>query len=161
MRGFTMIELVIVMVIIGIVASVSAPLIYHAAEGSGLLYNISETAGQANVGFTQILLNLKDIDSAAAITTMTSTAIGFTNLDGDTVSISYNGTDDKVYRSENGGTARALLDNVTAFSFTYQDQNGTTTAVAADVRYVTVSVTITKDDVVRTFKDTVYLANYG
>lgn len=155
-KGFTVIELIIVMVVIGILAAISAPLIDQAARSAGMIYDVSDVSAQGKTSFTQFLRALRSVQSISA---MTSSSLSYTDIDHKNIAITY--SSNVIYRSENGGTARSWLTDVDSLSLTYQDSAGATTATPANVRYVTVNIGLNKNGSTQTLKETVYLPNNG
>lgn len=152
-KAFTLIEIIIVIVIVGILASISAPMIYKAAQASTQEYNVSNVSGQARLALTRMVRELRMIRSnSASDLTMGADQITFTTVDGQTITYLLSGT--TLMRN-----SQALANDISALSFTYQDGAGETTAVVGDIRYITISLTATSDDSSVSVQDTIFLRN--
>ncbi|OGT96773.1 MAG: hypothetical protein A2298_04500 [Gammaproteobacteria bacterium RIFOXYB2_FULL_38_6] len=83
---------------------------------------------------------------------MGANSITFSDVDGSTITYSLSG--ENLMRN-----SQALANHVTALSFTYQDADGAATAIAANVRYITVFITLMENKVTSSLQDTVFLRN--
>lgn len=154
-RGFTVIELVMVVLIVGVVAAVGASLmvftIQHAMYTPGRM-NASMIADDA-------INNIIDGDSLAKglrfsrqLTAISATSVTFVDQDGRTVV--YTLTGNKITRTVNSAADSSFLYYAASASivlsagtsgvlFSYYDSAGNTTAVAADVRRVEINLKVT------------------
>lgn len=159
-RGFTLIEFVVVIVILGLIASVGSQMLVQGFKSQNSSRDITVSDWQARIILERISRELQWIRSnrAADLTISPTTSITFIDADGDTVIYALSGT--SLTRQENGGTAQVLADNVSALTFSYQDSSVATTATVTSVRYITVDFTITQGDVLRSYKTTVFPRNF-
>jgi hypothetical protein len=77
------------------------------------------------------------IRSKADITTITSTQLTFTDVNG--TSVQYSLSSGNLMRS-----SQILADGVQTLTFNYMDEDGNTTATAANVRYIKMTLALTK-----------------
>lgn len=151
--GFTLIEMIMVIVILGIVATVAGQMLaasfysYLAAEA------LSEADGQAHVAMARLQRELQHIRSTADLATMGASQISYTAMDGTAVTINQAGTQ----LQRNG---QPLAEGIGALSFTYLQADAQAVATAAaDVRYVAVAMTQTHKGVNRSLAALVYARN--
>lgn len=149
LAGFTLIELVIVMVIIGVVATIAAPLVLNAARASAIEYNFANTISQGQNASTQITTAIRNIQN---ITVMSANS--FTFIDNTGASISYSLSGGNLLKNSS-----ILAQNVTSLNFSYYDNSVVATAISASVRYITYSFTVTNDSQSHTFTNSIYLRN--
>lgn len=145
--GFTLMEMIIVMVILGIVASIAAPLIFNAARASALEYDFANTISQGQNASTQMTLALRNLNN---IDTMTASSLSFTDNSGN--SVSYSLSNGNLLQDNN-----TLAQNATNLSFAYYNSNLSSTASPDDVRYISYTFVINNDNQSHTFTNTVYL----
>jgi len=149
--GFTVLELVIVIIIIGIVASVIGPILFISTRAMNTQYELSNVMGEGRVAISRIIRELRMMRTTNDLI-IGANSITFSDVNGTTITYSLSG--ENLMRN-----SQVLANPVTALSFTYQDAGGATTAVVANVRYVTVSITLTDNNVVNTLQDTAFLRN--
>jgi len=137
-RGFTLIELIIVVVLIGILSGVVSPLLYQLLKSYRVGKQINNMAVQTNIAANNVLRELKN---ASSVSTIGNTTITFLNYQGQTIVIDLNGTN--FQRNVDSGGTQTLCNNISSLSFGFYDQSFATTAVAANVRYVIMSLTAT------------------
>jgi len=148
--GFTLFETVMVIVLVGIIATLAAPLMLNSARSTSIQYDLSTVFGQgqnaANI-MTTSLRNLKTILNARA------NAIRFEDIDGNT--ITYNVNNNQILRQ----SGNVLATNTSSLSFAYLDSSANPTQTLTDVRYITFSFTMTSNGQNHTYTDTVFLRN--
>jgi len=152
-RGFTLLELIIVILVLGIVAAVTAPMIYQAAVGSAKMYDLNQVETQGRLALERMSRELRLIRSnAASDLTLGTNQITFRDIDNNIVTYSISGN--IIYRN-----GQPLANDVDSLTFTYQDANGAATVTNASVRYVTVVMSLTANNSTVTLENTVYLRN--
>ena len=109
-RGFTLIELVTVILIVGIVAAIAGMSLVNITSGYVLARKSSEAAQQVQIALTR--LN-KEFSESKSISSATSTAITYTR-DGIMHSVAWTGSGQPI--TLDGDT---LIDKVQSFSLTY------------------------------------------
>lgn len=140
--GFTLIEMIIVIVITAILASVGVPLLVNLANSfqfSIARKNLSESAEVTLRRMDREIRRLRNIES---ISTATSTTYAFTDIDNYIIQYARSGS--TLQRTLNV-TTDILADNVTSLTFTYYDDFGNITAVLTNIRLIQIDITISKD----------------
>lgn len=141
MRGFSLLELVIVLMIIGIMAPGIATFMRSGAASYAAAKERNGLTIKTAIAMQRITGELANLMS---LQTMLSQQIVFTNHNGDTIEIALSGS--TITHKTNAGAAYTLVDDVggtTPLLFTYFDSNLATTATAANVRVINVSLTVT------------------
>lgn len=142
--GFTLIEFIISVAILGIIFAISARLLLEIADGwrlAGSRNEISETAKVAMGRMTREIRMVKDRTSV-----LTASGSVFQFIDANSNNIQFNVSSGRLLRTENGA-ANALADNVSSLSFTYY--NSLDAAIPApavspsstDIRRIVVDIT--------------------
>jgi type IV pilus assembly protein PilW len=83
---------------------------------------------------TQLMVQA-DLDSSGTIST-SSTA-------NEQITYVYDSANQRITRAVGSGSAQILADNITAFTFNYLDSSGTSTAISANIRQVSINITAT------------------
>jgi prepilin-type N-terminal cleavage/methylation domain-containing protein len=160
-RGFSLFELVMVIVVFGIVAAVAA-----ATMGSGFRAyftgrDIADTDWQARVALERMTRELRAIRAPADLAITSASDITFVDIDG--ASIRYcqatigtcPGTAGELMRN-----SVALASGVGGLQFTYLTRTGAATGVPAQVFYVNVAFTVTQGTMSGTYQGTVGPRNF-
>jgi prepilin-type N-terminal cleavage/methylation domain-containing protein len=142
MQGFTLVEVVATLVLVGILASVAGLFIVSGLQGYQLSADASDGALKAQIALNRIHMELRGIDPDATVTLITDTSISYdkhVELDPNR-SISYDGTNKEI-RIGVGGTNYRLIDGVTDFALsrTAVDLDGDTND---DFGYIDVGFTL-------------------
>jgi prepilin-type N-terminal cleavage/methylation domain-containing protein len=153
-RGFTLIEMIMGVVIVAVLATIGATMLGAGFDSFFLSRETNQNDWQGRLALERITRDLRSVRTPADITTMTGTQIVFTDSDNDQIAYALSGT--TVTRTQNGGTARVLADNAAALTFSYLQDDGSTTAVAAaNVYYITVDLTISSANASTRYRGTV------
>lgn len=150
-KGFTLIELIIVVVLVGIIALVAAPMLLKSVEATHIGYTISEQTGQGDQAVIQMTRDIRNLWNVTELTLATN-SLSFTNSLGNTISYA-------VSNNQLTSNGIILVDHVNQLNFTYYDAAGNTTNSAILVRYLKFSFTTTEQNVSETFSNLVYLRN--
>lgn len=146
-EGYTLVELIVVVVLVAIVASSAGLLLKYGFESYRAAKPIISVAGKANAAMDNLM---RELEGARSFTTGSTTSITFINQSGNTIQISLSGTN--IIRTENGGTARNLctdlLPNIgpsTPFSFAFFGSAFATVSPSTfpnNVRFISLNFTV-------------------
>ncbi len=139
-RGFTLIEIVITIVLVGILSGIAAMIILQGVRAYSDEQSRSDVHYQARLGMERMAREIRLIRSATAadITAMTAINLQFTDITN--AAVNYNYANPNIQRNAIG-----LATGITAFNFRYFQQDGaTTTLAAANVWYVEIDLTATQ-----------------
>jgi prepilin-type N-terminal cleavage/methylation domain-containing protein len=149
-RAFTLIEVIVSLVLIGILAAIAGMGLVKIAEGYVFAKQNAETAQKAQIAIARIVKELgsaeKASGAASAITSAGTGSVTYTRRESagsttfitNTIDLS-SGT----IRVQVGNAAAATLINyVTAFSLVYRNALGNTTATLADIRRIEISLAV-------------------
>ena len=164
LRGFTLLELVIVIVLLGFIAAVGSQMIGDTMRTSFVWSHNTSTESQGRYAVERMARELREMAFAAGgydISSWSSTAITFNKEDGTAVTISSSGTTlTLVY---NPGATATLTDQLSSgtFALTYLDLLGGTVSDKEDVRAVQIAMTLANPTTGKTesFRNRVFLRN--
>ena len=139
-KGFTLIELIIVIVLIGILSAMASLMLRQTFKGYFTARKINDLAVRTNMAADNLMRELK---STASLSAIGATTLTFVNQQGQTIVIDLSGTN--LRRNVNAAGAQTLCSQVTSVAFAYFDQAFATTAVASNVRFVTMKLVATND----------------
>jgi len=146
-RGFTLIELIAVLVILGIVSVLGSMGLVEIAKGFIFLKKNAAAAGQTKVAMARLV---KEFSAIQSIASATSTSITYTRAPGETHTVSCTAENQPV--TIDGDT---LIGNVKSFSLAYYNAyNGSATAYSSSTAVIQVTLVIKGyDDTPLTFVD--------
>jgi prepilin-type N-terminal cleavage/methylation domain-containing protein len=136
-KGFTIIELIIVIVLIGIIIAGSSNLLFQGFRSFVSTRDILEENRQSTVVLENMVRTLRSIRSPSNINSANSTSIAFETTDGETNTYSLNGS---IIEYNN----IPLADNQEELELEYYDSNGTSTSNTSLIRYITINLGSTK-----------------
>lgn len=146
-RGWTLVEVIMVMVIIGILAAFIGPMLLNAIKAYDRTQLTVNTYGKMRYAMERMTREIAALRRSTAdttdfdVTTMTAGTFTFFKEDGTQVTLTLAGTDLNLTYA---GTGTGLLaDGVGALTFAYYRGDGATVAAdAAQLAFVQVSMTI-------------------
>lgn len=135
-HGFTLIELVMVILLFSIISVVAATLIAQSFNGYLTSKNIVDANWQARLAFERMTL---DVRQAQSISTASASQLTFTDTSNNTITYQLSGSN----LTRNGNI---LADGIQTLIFSYYASDGSTTSTPAAIRYIQYSLTITKNN---------------
>ena len=138
-RAFTLIELTVVMVVVGIVAGLGAGIIMEAGRSYSFSLATTDATDDAQFALDRLCAELSQLTAPANITSMSSESITF-DLGGTSRTFQLSGTD--LQRD-----SKLLATGVSAFNLTYYAADGSVAASPATVWRIAVSIAISRNDV--------------
>ncbi|MBI1911492.1 MAG: type II secretion system protein [Deltaproteobacteria bacterium] len=156
-KGFTLLEVLMVIVIIGIVSTVVTVLLLQGTRAFSSLDRRKDLTEQGTLALERISRELRSIrctesgstctPQATDITAMTASEVRFVNTDYQGRGFRLDAVAVKL-RQGSGATdpEDILANNVSAFTFEYMKQDGTTAAAVTDIWTITVNMTLTKGE---------------
>lgn len=143
-RGFSLIELVLVMVIIGLISVVVGRILLQSGRSFVISHNASQVDWQGYAALSRLTDDVHTIRSKNDISTISTTNFSFTNASGSTVQYVLSGN--TLLRN-----SQVIASGVSALTFSYLSSTGVATATASSVRYVGISMTLASGSVSTTF----------
>lgn len=137
--GFTLIEMVITIVVIGIIAGISAMLILQAMRGYSDQDVRADLTNQARLAIERMAREIREIRDCTAtdIPTMAVGTIAFVDNAGNAIAYTTSGTD----LTRNG---TALASSVSGLTFGYLRRSAAAAGAAAQVWNVDVTLTVSR-----------------
>lgn len=167
--GFTLIELIVVLVIIGILAAVATPLLVAGAEAPMAMTARSGMAQNGQFALNKIIHDINTINlpnaQAFNLNSISSTQLTFTTDNaGDSISYTLNGTD--LQQTIGTGAPATLTQGVTNVTFSYLDLDVNKIdypfqpkVTVDNICYINVSLTLNQNNATGTFSQIVFLRN--
>jgi prepilin-type N-terminal cleavage/methylation domain-containing protein len=147
-EGFSLVELVMVIVILGILAAFVGPVLFNAMRSYQRVQSGVETHAKMRYAIERMSRELREIrrqvtDAALLdVTSMTVSSMAFFKTDGTQVVINAVGNQVNLAYSTLAGM---LTDQVGSFALTYFQQNASTVAAtAASISFVQISMTLSE-----------------
>jgi prepilin-type N-terminal cleavage/methylation domain-containing protein len=131
-KGFTLIEVTIAVVILGIVATIGATVLYESVMAGNASRDFINASWQTRLVLQRMTSELRAADNISAAN---SNNITFHDLNND-ITYAYSGTN--ITRDD-----IKIADDVGSLTFTYFDANNQTTAILGDIHCINIAVQIT------------------
>ena len=139
--GFTLLELVMVILILGIIASMSFQLLFQSISGYFTSVNTTDANWQGQTAIQTMSRIIRAIRSPNDIQVATSSQLTFVNMNGNTISYALTGNSIVQTRNNNN---QVLADGISNLTFSYFDKNGATTATLANIAYIKITINVTQ-----------------
>ncbi len=153
-KGFTLVELTVVIIVLSIVSMISADIMYQAFRGTFAQYDLGSVDSQARVVLMKMTREIRSIRSnSASELILGAHSITFTDVLNNTITYSLSGT--TLMRN-----SQPLADSVTSLTFSYYDANHNVTGTSTEVRYITITVDMTVGGQSITLKTTIFPRNF-
>lgn len=164
-RGFSLLELIMVMVVLGISAAVAAPFLSASFQSYFTGKDIGETDWQARVALERMSRELRNVrapDATGPYLIITSAGdITFTDIDGNSTRYCMGGVGGCLGAvGELTRNSQPLATGISALTFSFLTKTGAVTAVAANIFYITVAFTATQNTINKSFQATVSPRNF-
>jgi len=160
-RGFTLIEVILVIVILGILAAVIVPPLMEGTRGWVDVGTRKDLVQQGRMAMERMVREIRNTgrkaDDTSCISAASSTAYTFGDVNGDLVNcngISFSLSGSQLLR----GTA-VLAENVSSFQLTYYNNANGSTGTLSAIRRVSVALTLANGTESVTLDSEVYLRN--
>lgn len=148
--GFTLIEVIIVVVIIGIIAAFSSRLLMEGVNSYVKGKGIGNAVWQARLALARMALDLRTIASPGNVSTASTSQLIFNDINANSVTYQLTGSN----LTRNG---QVLANGVSNLTFSYYDKNGNATAVKTNIRYINYSLTITLNNTNLSYQSGVFI----
>lgn len=137
--GFTLLEFILVIIVLSIIAVVSSQMLAQGLNGFLTSKNVIEADWQGRLALERMGRDIRAIRSSASITTAASNQLVFTDTNNNSVTYQLSGTN--LTRN-----TQTLADGIQTLTLAYTDSSGATTAVLANIRYIQITLNITKNN---------------
>jgi prepilin-type N-terminal cleavage/methylation domain-containing protein len=137
--GFTLIEMIMVISLIGIVSNVVALMIYQGARSTLLQYELTHMQGESRIAIERLCREIRSIRLSSDLLVAQSSQIQFIDNQGQTITYSLSG--DMVMRN-----TQPLVEHCTSFVLAYFDQQGQATTVLSDIRFIQIQLTLEENN---------------
>jgi prepilin-type N-terminal cleavage/methylation domain-containing protein len=169
-KGFTLIELVITMVLIGIVAYIAADAMSTGIKVFFVTENRKEALDQARIAMERMTREIRNLRSNSDVGTGSGTQFCFTNVNGTTISFRYSGSPANTIARQDGlanlaacpgAAGNTLSNNITTLTFSYIRLDGTVDAAfsAANTKRIRIIITSNESGETVTLQSDVWLRN--
>lgn len=151
-KGFTLVELLIVVVIAGIIFALASPLLQTGFNAFFTQQNLSDADWQGRLATERMSRDLRAIPTASNISTADSNQLSYVDSSSNIVNYQLSGTN----LTLNGDV---LARGINSLTFTYYDANGAVTGLIANIRYIGIDLNITQNNTNTTLSTLVNLRN--
>ena len=145
-QGFTLIELVVVMIVLSIIAGLTAPIFSKGLTATRTITDNLQTIEKLRYAAERLSRELRQINyngAAYDISTMSAAALSFTSAIDATNDISFTYSGNTLSMSYSSPALSATLtDEVSVLNFAYYDAAGVSTASNIDVAFVEFTLTL-------------------
>lgn len=156
--GFTLVEMVMVITVIGIIAGIGVASLLSASDALSFLTVRSDMAQSADVAMSRMAEEMRRLRDDAAISTASAGQFTFTDIDGTSIAYSLSGAD--LMRTTVAGS-QLLASGLGSITFRYYDDSGLerNPAVPGDI-VLSPLTNIRRIQILLTFQSGSYSLNY-
>ena len=148
--GFSLVELIVVIILTGILAAFGAQMLGKTLQSFVLSKDVTKGDWQARVALERLTRDLRMVRAPANLIIVPATAITFSDTDGNNVNYSLSGS--SLMRN-----TQPLADGISGLAFTYLRSDGNTAAASAsDSYYITVSFDVSRRTATTSLRATVH-----
>lgn len=141
-RGFSLAEVVMVMVIIGVIVGMTAPFISTLLDSWLFNKNERDILFSARLAINRMVREIRQIKNVATIATFSSTEFNFFKTDNTQVDFKQTGNSLLL----NADELADKLEDPGGLGFTYMDSEGNITNIKDNIRMVRIRLTISSGD---------------
>ena len=160
-RGFTLVEMLLVIVLLGIVAAVAAPAMQSGFRAYFTGQDIAEADWQARVALERMTRELRTVRAPADLVLASASDLTFVDLDGNTIRYCQGavgtcpGAAGELIRN-----AQPLATGIGALTFSFLTRTGGATGTPALAYYVNASFSATRNAVTKSHQVTLAPRNF-
>jgi prepilin-type N-terminal cleavage/methylation domain-containing protein len=174
-KGFTLVEIVMTIVLLGIISGIVFITIYQGGKSYGDIYSMNNLSSQDRIAMERLSREIRRVRctvsgnsctaTASDITEMsTSSEFRFVNTIYEGRGFRYDSGSNAIYLRQGSGAGDpedVLIGNVSAFSFDYLDSDDTTTATVSEVWSIVVNITLSTGGKSVDFKTRIHPRSYN
>lgn len=148
--GFTLIEITLVIMLLGLISVAVMRFYSSSLIATQTMQNTGDALSQARLALERMVIDIRAIRSTSDITTKTATNLVFTDINNNTFNYNLSGTNLLC-------NSQVLASGVNSLTFAYYDSTGTVTATLSSIRYIKITINVTKNNTDFTLTTSVYL----
>jgi prepilin-type N-terminal cleavage/methylation domain-containing protein len=141
-HGFTLLEMLIVIIIISLVGTIGSIIIYNGFKAGFKGRELIEATSQARIALQRMSADIGEIRSNLDLHIDSTSQFTFTTIYGNTITYAQSGN---FLQRSIDGIKKNMTDGVTSLSFTYYNANNASTTSANLVRCIKIMATVTKN----------------
>lgn len=153
-NGFTLVELIIVITIMAVLSVIALPMLHAGFNSYFTQRDLNDADWQGRLALSRMTRDLQNIPNTGDITTASSTQLTFVDNTNTTVTYTIPVTSTNLQRN-----GLNLAQGVSALTFGYFDKNGAIAASTSAIRYIAVTLNITRNNTNITMQTVIYLRN--
>jgi prepilin-type N-terminal cleavage/methylation domain-containing protein len=153
MKGFTLLELVFVLVILSIIAATGSYVVSTQFRSYFTQQDITDADWQTRLALERMTRDIQNIPATNTISTAATSQLIFTDANGS--SVTYQLTGSNLMRN-----SQVLARGINTLTFAYLGSNGVSTGTIANIRYISITLNVTQNNVNYTVRTTVVVKNF-
>lgn len=146
MKGFTLIEIVMVIVLLSIIAGIGVPLLIAVNDGWLIAKRRNQLSEGARVSIDRMIREMRMVSNLTSVVAANSTRFQFVDISNNNITYDLNNS---TIRRTISGTVDILVAEVSSLDFTYYNLNGSTISTPVvgpsdtDIRRIEIDFTLT------------------